>query len=305
MNASTPVALLEQAAAEPAKASAVDIDAILEGSIVLSSEQRETLHIDEILDAAPKGEKGDAIATITPFALGMTGEMLALLQNTYGGAVFDVKDPAGMKEAKATVSRLTKLKTSLEDAYTEWNTPIQAMTKLAREQRDHATAAMLNRDMPAPLADKGVKPLTIDGDVTFSGSFAMRSDLAMTGGITAAPSIYFMASDAPRAVVTVMPDGRVELGEGVMVDEAARAFWDAASGGALGGLALVSGRDCPGHRNGPRAHDPVVDCRVPHASHSGHGCCRIQHVRAGQEHGRRGQRNRRGVLRCGRPVQVR
>jgi hypothetical protein len=138
MNAPTPAALLEQAAAEPVKASAVDIDAILDGSIMLSSAQRETLKIDEILDATPKGDKGTAITAIAPFAPGLTGEMLALLKATYSGAVFDVKDPAGMKEAKATVSRLTKLKTSMEAAYTEWNAPIQDMLKLARTQRDFA-----------------------------------------------------------------------------------------------------------------------------------------------------------------------
>jgi hypothetical protein len=142
MNAPTPAALLERAA-EPVKASAVDIDAILDGSIVLSSAQRETLKIDEILDATPKGDKGTAITAIAPFAPGLTGEMLALLKATYSGAVFDVKDPAGMKEAKATVSRLTKLKTSMEAAYTEWNAPIQDMLKLARTQRDFAIESVV------------------------------------------------------------------------------------------------------------------------------------------------------------------
>jgi hypothetical protein len=73
--------------------------------------------------------------------------------------------------------------------------------------------------------------ITVTGDLQCSGDVYTPGGEHFTGRLVAAPSLAghltFIASDAPKAYVTVKSDGTVELGEGVSLDTAARAFWDA------------------------------------------------------------------------------
>jgi hypothetical protein len=96
------------------------------------------LEITEVLDALPKDEKGKTITSIAPIKFEVTDTLLATLKHDLTGATFDVKSTDGMKAAKATVSKLTALKTGIEKAFTEWNKPVRALQKKAGEQRDYA-----------------------------------------------------------------------------------------------------------------------------------------------------------------------
>jgi len=96
------------------------------------------LEITEVLDALPKDAEGKAITTIVPLKYDLTDAMLAGIKAEYAGAVFAVDTPDGKKAAKEVVGKLSKLSTGMDAAYKEWNAPIMAMTKAAREQKDYA-----------------------------------------------------------------------------------------------------------------------------------------------------------------------
>ncbi|MDF0506583.1 hypothetical protein POK33_38175 [Burkholderia cenocepacia] len=134
MNARTDSAVLAQAA------DVTDVDFTPNALTVPTQTATGKLEITEVLDALPRDDQGNAITSITPIKFDLTDAALTALRERLSGATFDVATPEGMKAAKATVGDLTKLKKGMEDAYTQWNKPILAMTKQAREQRDYATS---------------------------------------------------------------------------------------------------------------------------------------------------------------------
>ncbi|MFM0608721.1 hypothetical protein PQR05_29745 [Paraburkholderia sediminicola] len=74
--------------------------------------------------------------------------------------------------------------------------------------------------------------LTVTGDVQCSGDVDATGGANFTGKLTIAaapvlmPCIQFNAGQQPNEVIRIMPNGTVELGEGVTLDAATRAFWD-------------------------------------------------------------------------------
>ncbi len=137
MNAPTPLALLAEAAdITDAPETPTAVDAILSGSRELAPSDREKLVITEILDAPAKDAKGSTITGIAPLHYGVTDLMIAQLEAEFTGVQFAVDTPEGKAAAKGFVSKLSKLKTGMDAAYKEWNTPIMALTKHARDTKD-------------------------------------------------------------------------------------------------------------------------------------------------------------------------
>lgn len=98
----------------------------------------ETLVITEVLDKIATDDSGKAITKITPLAFPINDLQLAALREELKGAQFAVDTADGKAAAKKVISKLTAIKSSMEDAYKTWNAPILAMTAHARQQRDHA-----------------------------------------------------------------------------------------------------------------------------------------------------------------------
>ncbi len=71
--------------------------------------------------------------------------------------------------------------------------------------------------------------------------------------IISTSELQFRVMGSNRVMVTITPEGRVVIGDGVNLDEAAKAFWDAVRGMAsVGGVRQV--------RHAPDCPEPSVLC---------------------------------------------
>lgn len=95
----------------------------------------------EVLDAAP-AESATAIALYDPIEAG-----LAKLREE-GAEAFDVKTTEGNKAAREFVQRCVGMRTATDEAYTNWNRPLMALQKRAREKRDEITASIKEVEQP-------------------------------------------------------------------------------------------------------------------------------------------------------------
>lgn len=95
----------------------------------------------EVLDAAP-AESATALALYDPIEAG-----LAKLREE-GAEAFDVKTTEGNKAAREFVQRCVGTRTATEEAYTNWNRPLMALQKQAREKRDEIVASVKAIEQP-------------------------------------------------------------------------------------------------------------------------------------------------------------
>jgi hypothetical protein len=135
MNARTEAELsaIETPFDDPVPARAVETTAIVP---VIATKTR--AEVTEILDAEAQDEKKNTIGGIVPLKYSLSSATLAAMLTKYSGVTYDVAVPEGRKAAKDAVADLSKAAKTMEDEYKKWNTPIMAMTKHARSQKDKA-----------------------------------------------------------------------------------------------------------------------------------------------------------------------
>ncbi|AOY90522.1 hypothetical protein BKK79_00775 [Cupriavidus sp. USMAA2-4] len=100
---------------------------------------------NEVLDPV-QAEPATALALYDPIESG-----LAELR-TAGAEAFDVKSTAGNKAAREFIQHCVAIRTATEEAYTNWNRPIMAVQKQAREKRDEILGAV--KAIEAPVKDQ-------------------------------------------------------------------------------------------------------------------------------------------------------
>jgi hypothetical protein len=111
-------------------------------AIVPVIEQKSRLEVTEILDAEAKDEKANTIGGIVPLKYTLTGAILKSMLDRYSGVQYDVATPEGRKMAKEAAADLKAAENKMEAEYKAWNSPIMAMTKHARTQKDKAAALL-------------------------------------------------------------------------------------------------------------------------------------------------------------------
>jgi DNA repair exonuclease SbcCD ATPase subunit len=111
-------------------------------AVVPVIEQKSRLEVTEILDAEAKDEKANTIGGIVPLKYTLTGAILKSMLDRYSGVQYDVATPEGRKMAKEAAADLKAAENKMEAEYKAWNSPIMAMTKHARTQKDKAAALL-------------------------------------------------------------------------------------------------------------------------------------------------------------------
>jgi hypothetical protein len=180
---------------DDAPAEAVDAN---EGRALALVTPTENLAITEVLDALPKDIEGNAITNIAPLKYDLTDALLAGLKSEYAGAIFAVDTPEGKKAAKEIAGKLSKLSKGMDDAYKDWNAPIMAMTKNAREQKDYAQGVIgeILKPIKQQLDDQKAKEEAEEVARAAAESRRVDAHTAALIALQSLPDQYVMASSA-------------------------------------------------------------------------------------------------------------
>jgi hypothetical protein len=120
----------------------VPVRTVATTAIVPVIETKTRAEVTEVLDAPAKDEAAKTINGIVPLKYSLTSATLADMLTKYSGVTYDVGTPEGRKMAKDAVADLNKAAKSMEEEYKTWNSPIMAMTKHARVQKEKAQGVL-------------------------------------------------------------------------------------------------------------------------------------------------------------------
>ncbi|MFM0608702.1 hypothetical protein PQR05_29650 [Paraburkholderia sediminicola] len=174
----------------------LDVTDTSEGRTLALVTTAEKLTITEVLDALPKDAEGNAITGIVPLKYDLTDTLLAQFKQQYVGVAYAVDTPEGKAAAKEAVSRLSKLKKGMDDAYKAWNSPIMAMTKNAREQKDYAQTelAAIIDPIQAQLDKQKAEEDRIKNEAAVAESRRIEGHTAALTALQKLPERYVQAS---------------------------------------------------------------------------------------------------------------